>query len=208
MAIIRGSANAISKELKKILKDIHEDLKEEGLLKEVEEAFNKMDTLKEMRTGVDMGLFDKGPLQAAMAMQQQQLNQNQLQNMFGNIGLGGLGGVSSAGQLSGLMLAQQQIANKPLSAGDMYPGRIIAHPEPELHYVNPFSNKIDEIAVEFGFERDFASGGYKSKYDGFVSRMDVEGYELGHVRKVFQAKKAPNTAWLDKRVDEMRVKLI
>lgn len=132
-----------------------------------------------------------------LLQQQQGLSQQQLANQ-------GL-----LGQLGGLFANQNLHAGQLVSGNDFYPGKVIQHQDLNaFDYRTQQVKPIAKIAEEFGFEYDFDAGGWKSKYDGFVSRMDTEGVRLEDVKKVFKQKKCPNQHWLDTRVEEMRVRLI
>lgn len=183
MAMIRGSFQPISFELKRILKGIHEDLKKNNLLEEVEKGFNQI--------GVEMGqLGGYNQLQNQM-QQQQQLEQRSayLQAMMGQAQQG-------LGQLSGL-------------PQHLYPGQVIHHEDLNPLAVRRFLQDplVTKVAQAHDFEYNYDTDSFLHKNGGYVTRKMIEGTEIKYLPRIFIKAKTPNISWLDDRIEEVRIKL-
>lgn len=188
MAMIRGSFQPISFELKRILKGIHEDLKKNNLLEEVEKGFNQI--------GVEMGQrHGYSELQNAMEQQQAQQQNGFLQSLYGNS--------MGAGQLGALGMQQNILSNPAVAYNDpIYLGKSIHQDSLMGHW-----KVAVKVAEDHGFEYNDNTDSFIHKNGGYVTRKQLEGTEIKHLPRIFIKAKTPNISWLDDRIEEVRVKL-
>lgn len=167
---------------------------------ELNGSIDNMGGLKRERLE-DMGMAQISGSYLGMAQDMQGLASQQIQNGIQNGLLDQLNRyrINNAGNLVGGQF------------GGQYPNNPQTIPYPGLRdafaaAVGRSANVV-QLAAEHGFTFDFDSDCWKHKNGGYVSKLGLDGLEWSEIIKKFIDAKMPNLAWLDSRVEEIRVRL-